>query len=106
MIGWWPKALFNNTFDYATKIVWTGGITYHKNETSPAMGSGHVACEGANKAAYISNIKVFNEFGQIAEPDVIYDITDRNDCFTTSDFKKSSGKGYNFFYGGPAVCKN
>ncbi|KAF3339708.1 hypothetical protein FCM35_KLT15479 [Carex littledalei] len=106
LIGWWPKALFNKTFDYATKIIWAGGVMYHQNETSPSMGSGHIGCEGANKAAYISNIKIFNELGQIADPYVINDITDRYDCFTTSGVKYSSGKAYNFFYGGPAVCNN
>ncbi|KAF3320032.1 hypothetical protein FCM35_KLT21733 [Carex littledalei] len=39
LIGWWPKTLFNNTFDHATKFVWAAEIFYPKSETSPAMGS-------------------------------------------------------------------
>jgi Neprosin len=78
LIGWWPKTLFNNTFDYATKIAWAAGVFYLKNETSPPMGSGHAACEGANKAAYISNIKIFDQFGQTTDPDayMVKELTD------------------------------
>ncbi|XP_078169458.1 protein neprosin-like [Carex rostrata] len=106
LIGWWPKTLFNNTFDYATTIVWAGGVLYPKNETSPPMGSGHVGCEGAKKAAYISNIKIFDKYGQPGPPYEENEFTDRSDCFTTGGFKYSYGKGYNFFYGGHAGCNN
>ncbi|XP_078163501.1 protein neprosin-like [Carex rostrata] len=108
LIGWWPKSLFNNTFDYATTIAWAGSVMYRKNETSPRMGSGHAACEGANKAAYISNIKVYDKFGQTGDPDEteVREFTDRDDCFTTCGFTFSQGIGYNFYYGGPSGCIN
>ncbi|KAF3331181.1 hypothetical protein FCM35_KLT04535 [Carex littledalei] len=112
LIGWWPKALFNNTFDYATKIMWAAGVHYPKNETSPPMGSGHAATEGANKAAYISHIKVYNHFGYPSNPssypsDVkVEELTDRYDCFSTDGFQMPQSRHNNFYYGGPPGCKN
>jgi Neprosin len=108
LIGWWPKTLFNNTFSYATKIAWAGSVLYPKNETSPPMGSGHMAAEGANKAAYISHIKLYDQFGGVVDPDesAVKELTDKYDCFRTDGFKYSHGKHYNFYYGGPAGCRN
>jgi Neprosin len=108
LIGWWPKTLFNNTFSYATKIAWAGSVLYPKNEMSPPMGSGHMAAEGANKAAYISHIKLYDQFGGVVDPDesAVKELTDKYDCFRTDGFKYSHGKHYNFYYGGPAGCRN
>ncbi|KAJ3707304.1 hypothetical protein LUZ61_011009 [Rhynchospora tenuis] len=106
LIGWWPKTLFNNTFDSATKIAWLGSVFYPKNETSPPMGSGHFAVEGAHKAAYISHIKIFDEFGQATDPYIGRGLTDRKDCFTTDGFKYSHHDGFHFYYGGPSGCQN
>ncbi|KAJ4811278.1 NEP-interacting protein (DUF239) [Rhynchospora pubera] len=96
LIGWWPKTLFNNTFDSATRVMWEGGVLYPKNETSPPMGSSHTACEGEHKAAYISHM----------EPYKVEGLLGRNDCFTIDDFKYSHEHRNHFYYGGPAGCRN
>ncbi|KAJ4758835.1 NEP-interacting protein (DUF239) [Rhynchospora pubera] len=106
LIGWWPKTLFDNTFDYATIIAWVGNVFYPSNERSPPMGSGHYAVEGAHKAAYISHIKIFDQNGQAMDPYIVRDLADRKDCFTTDDFKYSHHVGYHFYYGGPSGCQN
>ncbi|KAJ3707303.1 hypothetical protein LUZ61_011008 [Rhynchospora tenuis] len=106
LIGWWPKTLFNNTFDYATRVMWLGGVFYPRNETSPPMGSSHTACEGEHRAAYISHIKVFDEYGKTMEPDKVEGVVDRKDCFTIDDFKYSGEHRNHFYYGGHAGCRN
>ncbi|KAJ4799666.1 NEP-interacting protein (DUF239) [Rhynchospora pubera] len=107
LIGWWPKSLFNNSFDHATKIAWAGGVLYPKNETSPPMGSGHAAKEREHKAAYISHIRIFDQFDQLSIPDTsrVREFTDQRDCFTTDGFRYSHDDGYYFYYGGPPGCQ-
>ncbi|KAJ4758836.1 NEP-interacting protein (DUF239) [Rhynchospora pubera] len=106
LIGWWPKSLFNNTFDMATRVIWQGGVLYPKNETSPPMGSSHAACEGEHKAAYISHIKVFDQYGKTMEPYKVQGVADKKDCFTIDEFKYSREHRNHFYYGGPAGCIN
>ncbi|KAJ3681383.1 hypothetical protein LUZ60_015872 [Juncus effusus] len=108
LLGWWPKTLFKGLSDYATKIEWKGQASYHFEEKSPPMGSGHHAEEYEGKSAFFKNILGFDLRGKSIDPQAndVTRIIDKPECYDTSCWFKGKHDGCYFFYGGPSGCSD
>uniref|UniRef100_A0A0D9WY69 Neprosin PEP catalytic domain-containing protein n=1 Tax=Leersia perrieri TaxID=77586 RepID=A0A0D9WY69_9ORYZ len=101
-----PMELCPKLIDGAPKMAWAGFVSYPKNEPGPAMGSGHFPGEGKRKAAYIKNIKFFDERTNAHEPSTkeLLPVTDRPDCYKLSRVDHILKDRIMFYYGGPNGC--
>ncbi|KAJ3696140.1 hypothetical protein LUZ60_001517 [Juncus effusus] len=110
LLGWWPKTLFEDLQYLTTQIEWKGEVSYHSNEKSPPMGSGHYAEQYEGRAAFFKNILAYSSKGERVDPErnsVSVDI-DKPVCYDASTWfkNKHSEDGYHFFYGGPSGCSD
>ena len=107
-IGYWPNALFNNSFIDITEIQ-MGGIVYSPfNEPSPPMCNGFLPNPNdpinSPKACQFKQIQVRNGKWSFIDPEsilvsAIYDITDYYDV--ASYVYDGPSNGFVFSYGGP-----
>ncbi|XP_042492563.1 uncharacterized protein LOC122072086 [Macadamia integrifolia] len=99
LIGYWPKQLFNHLADKAEDIQW-GGETYGPLPF-PEMGSGHFPEEGAGKACFINNIRVYNNPGtkRDLDPSETHTKTTAPDCYRS--IVGRSEEGTYIYFGGP-----
>ncbi|KAJ4775261.1 hypothetical protein LUZ62_059518 [Rhynchospora pubera] len=110
-IGWWQKGILGGLEDKADNVQWVAYVEYPDNEAGPSMGSGHFPREGKHKAAYMADLKHFDQAGNSYSPS-IYDLSggaDRPDCYTVlpaAAFWGERGDRHKFYYGGPAGCRN
>ncbi|KAJ3691167.1 hypothetical protein LUZ61_020331 [Rhynchospora tenuis] len=110
-IGWWQKGILGGLEDKADAVQWGGFVSYLDNDTGPSMGSGHFPQEGWHKAAYMADLKHFDQAGNVYSPS-IYDLmreVDRPDCYAVlpaAAFFREIGDRHKFYYGGPRGCKN
>ncbi|KAJ4776609.1 hypothetical protein LUZ62_060866 [Rhynchospora pubera] len=110
-IGWWQKGILGGLEDKADAVQWIGFVSYLDSDTGPSMGSGHFPREGWHKAAYMADLKYFDQAGNVYIPS-IYDLAmdvDRPDCYAVlpaAAFFREIGDRNKFYYGGPRGCKN
>jgi Neprosin len=110
-LGWWQSEIFDD-LDNATSIQWAGYVQYNDHEAGPAMGSGHFAREGRDRAAYMAGLQFFDKAGNSYDSPQIFDLVkdvDRPDCYTATpamNFNDEADDKHKFYYGGPAGCRN
>ncbi|KAJ4806389.1 hypothetical protein LUZ62_018955 [Rhynchospora pubera] len=110
--GWWKKGILAGLEDKADSVQWMSFVQYPNNAAGSPMGSGHFSSEGKHKAAYMSDLKLFDQTGNGAESPNIYNLAkdvDKPDCYTAlpaSVFDGEYDERHKFYYGGPAGCKN
>ncbi|KAJ4775260.1 hypothetical protein LUZ62_059517 [Rhynchospora pubera] len=110
--GWWKKGILAGLEDKADSVQWGAFVDYPDNAAGPPMGSGHFSWEGKHKAAYMSDLKLFDQTGNGSESPNIYDLVkdvDKPDCYTAlpaSVFDGEYDERHKFYYGGPAGCRN
>ncbi|KAJ3691087.1 hypothetical protein LUZ61_020251 [Rhynchospora tenuis] len=111
-IGWWQKGILGGLEEKADSVQWGSFVDYPDNGAGPPMGSGHFSSEGKHKAAYMSDLKLFDQTGNGSESPNIYDLVkdvDKPDCYTAlpaSAFDVEYDQWHKFYYGGPAGCRN
>ncbi|KAJ3676298.1 hypothetical protein LUZ60_003710 [Juncus effusus] len=108
LLGWWPKSLFRDLSEYAPRIEWKGLVSYHSDERSPSMGSGHYAKEYEGKEAFFQNILAFMSNGKRFDPEenVVFSNVDKPGCYDASAWFMGNHDGCHFFYGGPSGCSD
>ncbi|KAL5208726.1 hypothetical protein ABZP36_033161, partial [Zizania latifolia] len=102
-IGYWPVSQFSYLKDKAIFAYWGGFVQGPTASLDPPqMGSGHFACEGFGKAAFIRDIRIVNENNKLVTPDL-----GRADPGTSDPPKYSycsngvNDNGMYVYYGGP-----
>ncbi|KAJ4806393.1 hypothetical protein LUZ62_018959 [Rhynchospora pubera] len=110
-IGWWQKGILGGLEDKADAVQWISYAYYLDNNTGPSMGSGHFPREGSHKAAYMADLKHFDQAGNVYSPN-IHDLArhvDRPDCYDVlpaAAFLRELSDIHKFYYGGPRGCRN
>ncbi|XP_006661340.1 uncharacterized protein LOC102717464 [Oryza brachyantha] len=105
-LGHFPRDLCPDMTGSASRVAWSGFVSYPKNGRGPPMGSGHFAEEGDRRAAYFKNMKLFDSKGHAQDPvpSSLECMADRLECYDRSLVYLAVKDGYLFYYGGPAGC--
>uniref|UniRef100_A0ACD5Y8H9 Uncharacterized protein n=1 Tax=Avena sativa TaxID=4498 RepID=A0ACD5Y8H9_AVESA len=105
-LGHFRKDICLELNDGAPQASFIGSVSYPKNGTAPAMGSGHFPKEGERKAAYFKNMTMFDSNAKPHDPipSIMVPWMSKRDCYRISDIPLGTKDGYMFYYGGPEGC--
>ncbi|KAF3340682.1 hypothetical protein FCM35_KLT09526 [Carex littledalei] len=111
IIGWWEKGILGDLDNKAENVQFMAFVAYENNDTGPTMGSGHYPNKGKNKAAYMMDLKIWDEEGNDFSPKIFSLIRadDKPDCYRSlpdADLGVIEVDDHKFYYGGPAGCRN
>ncbi|KAF3790691.1 hypothetical protein EJ110_NYTH03065 [Nymphaea thermarum] len=105
MIGYWPHENYGDGFPVATELQWGGEIVNKQSKgrhTSTQMGSGLFSKEAIGKAAFISNIGLFDKENKYSDaPEEPDGIITHPDCYDLTYWERDAQYGRYITMGGP-----
>lgn len=105
-IGYFPGSLFNNLKKSADVVYWGGKVLNTRgagHHTTTQMGSGRSPAEGFQRASYFRNLKIVDGSYQFRQPNKIYPLANKNNCYDIQLYNGRSDWGKAFFYGGSGL---
>ncbi|XP_031504414.1 uncharacterized protein LOC116267011 [Nymphaea colorata] len=110
LIGFWPKENYDGRFSLAIQVDWGGEIVNKRStgkHTITQMGSGHFPQEGIGKAAYISNMALFDENMEVYNPtDKLQKFSTVPNCYDVIIWPPDNERGCYVTLGGPGYDKD